>query len=61
MAGKREFTIDEWFYYLLAKEDTYKPVAALLIKIFGVCDKIALQKSTRHISSINWMKNEENG
>lgn len=47
MAGKREFTIDEWFYHRLANEATYKPVAALLIKIFEICDKITLQKGTR--------------
>jgi hypothetical protein len=47
MTGKREFTIDEWFYHLLAREDSYKATAALLIKIFEVCDKIVLKQGTR--------------
>lgn len=46
MTGKREFTIDEWFYHLLAKEDTYRDVAGLLIKIFEICDKITLQQGS---------------
>lgn len=47
MAGKRSLTIDEWFYHKLAREDSYKSVAALLIKVFDVCDKITLQKGSR--------------
>ena len=47
MDSKKQFTIDEWFYDWFADENKYKAAAKLFLRIHDVCDKIALQKSTR--------------
>ncbi len=41
-------TIDEWFFHWFEDEKKYKSVTKLFIQILEVCDKIVLQKGTRH-------------
>jgi hypothetical protein len=47
MSGKKQFTVDEWFYHWLADESKYKLAAKFFIAMFEICDKIVLQKNTR--------------